>query len=109
MYEKIKKKIIIILLFSIICLSSCASRRFYDNRLGADEVRDNIAELEAKQCETAITNSEIGNRIKRSQELTSDLKEELESGKGDITEFEKILQRIRERNQSKTIEDEPSD
>ncbi len=106
MYEKIKKKIIIILLFSIICFSSCASRRFYDNRVGADAVRDNIAELEEKQCETAITNSEIGNRIERSQELTDDIKEELENGKGDITEFEKILQRIRKRNESGTAKAE---
>ncbi len=106
MYEKIKKKIIIILLFSIIFFSSCASRRFYDNRIRADAVRDNIAELEETQCETAFTNSEIGNKIERSQELTNDIKTELESGKGDLTEFEKILQRIRERNKSETTESE---
>ncbi len=97
MNEKIIKNIIVFL-FVAVCFSSCVSRRFYDNRDGAFEVRNNIAELEEKQCEATIENSELGNKIERSRELTKDIRYEVEGRTGDIEEFEKILRRIRERN-----------
>ncbi|CEM60584.1 hypothetical protein DWQ65_03555 [Treponema phagedenis] len=93
-----KNEKIIFLLACLFLFSGCCTRGGIHNLGdGANAVRDDLSKLGDEQTSAAITNTELEGKIEQSGELASELEKSITDGAGDITEFKKILQRIRER------------
>lgn len=97
------EKIIFIICIFVLFFSSCTTgKNIYNHGVGARAVRSDLSELGEQQTDTAITSTELEGEINRSLDEVERLERTVESGTGDIKEFKKILQRIRNRSTNKT-------
>ena len=86
---------ICILLFSI---SSCCTRSgIHNHGNGADEVRESVGEVREHQTDAIISNTELGNRIKRGAEISRELNRSIDSSEAIFEEIREIIRRIRKR------------
>ncbi|MEL5721582.1 MAG: hypothetical protein P1P59_10745, partial [Treponemataceae bacterium] len=79
----------------------------HDNRLGAHEVRDSIGEVGEHQTDAIIANTELGNRIKRGTEISSELNRSVDASETIFEEIREIIRRIR--NRKRTVDSGKAD
>ncbi|AAS11624.1 MULTISPECIES: hypothetical protein [Treponema] len=84
-----------VLLFS---LSSCCTRSgIHNHGSRADEVRESVGEVREHQTDAIISNTELGNRIKRGAEISRELNRSIDSSEAIFEEIREIIRRIRKR------------
>ena len=92
------KKIILFLILYFIAYFYCTGKGLYYNNSRTGEIRNNIGKLADTEAKTVERSESLNWQIRGSLEGLRRLEELIEAGDGDIDEFKKIIQRIRERS-----------
>ena len=87
-----------IFIFCILLFTNCRTAYgIHDNRVGAHEVRESVGEVRGHQTDAIISNTELGNRIKRGAEISRELNRSIDSSEAIFEEIREIIRRIRKR------------
>ena len=90
--------IIFYCLFLFTLSSCCTGKGLYYNNSRTGEIRNNIGKLADTEAKAVERSESLNWQIRGSLEGLRRLEELIEAGDGDIDEFKKIIQRIRERS-----------
>lgn len=92
------EKKLFIFIFCILLFTNCRTAYgIHDNRVGAHEVRESVGEVRGHQTDAIISNTELGNRIKRGSEISRELNRSIDSSEAIFEEIREIIRRIRKR------------
>ncbi|MGI5085848.1 hypothetical protein [Treponema putidum] len=87
-----------IFIICILLFSSCRTTSgIHDDRIRAHEVRESVGEVREHQTDAIISNTELGNRIKRGAEISRELNRSIDSSEAIFEEIREIIRRIRKR------------
>lgn len=87
-----------IFIFCILLFTSCRTTSgIHDDRIRAHEVRESVGEVREHQTDAIISNTELGNRIKRGAEISRELNRSIDSSEAIFEEIREIIRRIRKR------------
>ena len=92
-----EKKFFIFIICILLFTSCRTADGIHDNRVGAHEVRESIADVGEHQTDAIITNTELGNRIKRGVEISKEINRSIDSSEAIFEEIREIIRRIRKR------------
>lgn len=91
-----EKKVFIFII--ILLFTSCRTTSgIHDDRIRAHDVRESVGEVREHQTDAIISNTELGNRIKRGAEISRELNRSIDSSEAIFEEIREIIRRIRKR------------
>ena len=94
----------------LLLFTSCRTTSgIYDDRIRAHEVRESVGEVREHQTDAIISNTELGNRIKRGAEISREINRSIDASEAIFEEIREIIRRVRKKKHRDDSEERSED